>query len=155
MNIGSNNWKTIYGDYSYVTKAFEYARKASEGTGIMLFYNDYNEYDPGKAEQILELVADAKAAGNIDGIGMQSHVNIEYPPMDQYRATIEKFAAAGYIVEITELDIATNINGNGPAPDATMAAKQAEIYKELFQIYIDYKDDISSITLWGINDQHS
>ena len=155
MNMPSNNWKTIYGDYSYVTKAFEYARKASEGTGIMLYYNDYNEYDPGKAEDIIELLADAKAAGNIDGIGMQSHVNIAYPPMDQYRATIEKFVAAGYDVQITELDIATAIDGNGPAPDAAMAEKQAQIYKDLFQCYIDYKDYISSVTLWGINDQHS
>jgi GH35 family endo-1,4-beta-xylanase len=151
----NNNWKTVYGDYSYVTKAFEYARKASEGTGIMLYYNDYNEYDEGKAEQIIELVADAKAAGNIDGIGMQSHVNIEFPPMDQYRATIEKFVAAGYDVQVTELDIATAIDGNGPAPDSAMAEKQAQIYKDLFEIYSDYKDNISSVTLWGINDQHS
>jgi GH35 family endo-1,4-beta-xylanase len=151
----NNNWKIVYGDYSYVTKAFEYARKASEGTGIKLYYNDYNEYDEGKAEQIIELLADAKAAGNIDGIGMQSHVNIEFPPMDQYRATIEKFVAAGYDVQVTELDIATAIDGNGPAPDSAMAAKQAQIYKDLFQIYIDYKDNISSVTLWGINDQHS
>jgi len=151
----NNNWKTVYGDYSYVTKAFEYARKASEGTGILLYYNDYNEYDEGKAEQIIELLADAKAAGNIDGIGMQSHLNIEYPSMAQYRATIEKFVAAGYDVQITELDIATAIDGNGPPPDSEMAAKQAKIYKELFKIYIDYKDYISSVTLWGINDQHS
>ena len=155
MSMASNNWKTVYGDYSYVTKAFEYARKASEGTGIKLYYNDYNEYDEGKAEKIIELLAEAKAAGNIDGIGMQSHVNIEFPPMDQYRATIEKFAAAGYDVQITELDIATAIDGNGPAPDSAMAAKQAQIYKELFEIYSDYKDNISSVTLWGINDQHS
>ncbi|MBB2183261.1 endo-1,4-beta-xylanase [Lachnospiraceae bacterium MD1] len=155
MSMGSNHWKTVYGDYSYVTKAFEFARKASEGTGIKLYYNDYNEYDEGKAEKIIELLADAKAAGNVDGIGMQSHVNIYYPPMDQYRDTIEKFAAAGYEVQITELDIATSIDGNGPAPDSAMAAKQAQIYKDLFQIYIDYKDIISSVTLWGINDQHS
>ncbi|NLL06012.1 MAG: glycoside hydrolase, partial [Clostridiaceae bacterium] len=109
----------------------------------------------GKAEQIIELVADAKAAGNIDGIGMQSHVNIEFPPMDQYRATIEKFVAAGYDVQVTELDIATAIDGNGPAPDSAMAEKQAQIYKDLFEIYSDYKDNISSVTLWGINDQHS
>ncbi|MHB8130674.1 MAG: sugar-binding protein [Mobilitalea sp.] len=151
----SSNWYTVYGDYSFVTKAFQFAREASVGTGIKLYYNDYNEYDPGKAEEILALVADAKAAGNIDGIGMQSHVNTEYPPMDQYKATIEKFVAAGYDVQITELDIATANDGNGPAPDAAKAAKQAQIYKELFQIYIDYKDNISSVTLWGINDQHS
>ncbi len=148
-------WYSLYGDYSYVTKAFEYARKASEGTGILLYYNDYNEYDNGKAEKILELVAEAKAAGNIDGIGMQSHVNIEYPPIDQYRKTIEKFVEAGYDVQITELDIATAIDGNGPTPDAAMAEKQAQIYKDLFQCYKDYQDKISSVTLWGINDQHS
>ena len=47
---------------------------------------------------------------------MQSHVNIYYPSIDQYRETIDKFVAAGYDVQITELDIATAINGNGPAP---------------------------------------
>ncbi len=155
MDMGTSNWKAIYGDYSFVTKAFEFARNASEGTNIKLFYNDYNCYDDGKAEKILELVADANEAGNIDGIGMQSHVNIEFPPMDIYRETIGKFVRAGYIVEITELDIATAIDGNGSAPDSAMAVKQAQIYKELFQIYNDYKDNISSVTLWGINDQHS
>ncbi|MDD5936190.1 MAG: sugar-binding protein, partial [Clostridiales bacterium] len=107
MSIGNSNWKTVYGDYSFVTKAFEFARKASEGTGIKLYYNDYNCYDDGKPEKILELVADAKAAGNIDGIGMQSHVNTEFPTIERYRETIEKFVAAGYDVQITELDIAT------------------------------------------------
>ena len=63
---------------------------------------------------------------------MQSHVNIYYPSIDQYRETIDKFVAAGYDVQITELDIATAINGND-RPDAAMAAKQAQIYKELFQ----------------------
>jgi GH35 family endo-1,4-beta-xylanase len=155
MSMGSSHWKNVYGDYSFVTKAFEFARKASEGTGIKLYYNDYNEYDEGKPEQIIELLADAKAAGYVDGIGMQSHVNIFYPSMELYKEAIEKYIAAGYEVQITELDIATAINGNGPAPDASMAAKQAEIYKDLFQIYIDYKDNISSVTLWGINDQHS
>lgn len=155
MSMGSSHWKNVYGDYSFVTKAFEFARNASAGTGIKLYYNDYNEYDEGKPEQIIALLADAKAAGNVDGIGMQSHVNIVYPSMELYRAAIEKYIAAGYKVQITELDIATAINGNGPAPDAAMAAKQAQIYKDLFQIYIDYKDNISSVTFWGINDQHS
>ena len=155
MNMGSSDWYKVYGDYSFVTKAFEFARKASEGTGIKLYYNDYNCYDDGKAEKIIELVAGAKAAGNIDGIGMQSHVNTLFPSMEQYRATIQKFVDAGYNVEITELDIATAINGNGPVPTEAMAAKQAQIYKDLFQCYIDYKDNITSVTLWGINDQHS
>lgn len=150
-----NNWFIVYGDYSYVTKAFQFAREASAGTGIKLYYNDYNEYDDGKAEKIIELLADAKEAGNVDGIGMQSHVNIYYPSIEQYKATIEKFVKVGYDVQITELDIATAIDGNGPAPDSAMAAKQAQIYKDLFQCYINYKDNISSVTFWGINDQHS
>lgn len=59
------------------------------------------------------------------------------------------------LIQITELDIAAARDGNGPSPDTAMAVLQAQIYKELFQCYVDYQDNISSVTFWGINDQHS
>ena len=53
----------------FIYKAFEYAHEADPNA--LLFYNDYNDAEPGKSQRIFELVQRMKAAGvPIDGIGM-------------------------------------------------------------------------------------
>ncbi len=42
------------------------------------------------------------------GIGMQSHVDVKVPTIELYGAVLEKFLAAGYEVQITELDVTIN-----------------------------------------------
>ncbi|MBO7584520.1 MAG: endo-1,4-beta-xylanase, partial [Bacteroidales bacterium] len=54
----------------FIYKAFEYAHEADPNA--LLFYNDYNECDPGKSERIAGLITRMKAAGvPVHGIGMQ------------------------------------------------------------------------------------
>lgn len=58
----------------FIAKAFEYAHEADPDA--LLFYNDYNECDPGKRDRIYNMVRKMQQAGvPIHGIGMQGHYN--------------------------------------------------------------------------------
>ena len=77
-------------------KAFALARKytkeyAPERT-IKLFYNDYNEYFPEKREGIIEILKPIKEAGDVDGVGMQSHIDVgkSLDGNDGYMTVIEE-----------------------------------------------------------------
>ncbi|MBR4319730.1 MAG: endo-1,4-beta-xylanase, partial [Oscillospiraceae bacterium] len=88
QNAGSSAWVSVYGDQSYIKKAFTYARKYAP-KGCKLFYNDYNEYSENKLKymqsDILKDLIDAKL---IDGMGMQSHIGMSSPSIAQYEAAL-------------------------------------------------------------------
>ena len=63
-------------DNTYITKSFEYAREAEKAanSSAKLFYNDFvGLASPGQMKAVVKYLADAKDAGNIDGLGMQAH----------------------------------------------------------------------------------
>lgn len=144
LRTDSNDWYTVFGDFSYVDSAFQYARTYA-ASGVKLYYNDYNCYD--KPDRILSLLAPIKAAGNIDGIGMQSHLSATYPPVSKIGTTIDKFAAAGYDIQITELDITM--------ASSSEKALQETKYLELFDLLISKANYISNVTFWGLTDDLS
>lgn len=144
-------WYQIIGE-DFVEKAFEYARKYSYDKAG-LFYNDYSTYDTTKRNTIYNMVKKLKDKGLIDGIGMQSHINMNYPSLSAYEDTIKKFAELGVQINITELDMHNNLN--------TEAAlkQQAARYKALFEILVRLKKNgtanINSVTFWGVLDSAS
>lgn len=174
-------WQKIYGIKStanknhemtdtkppFVKAAFVYSydvlKEYNRTEDVKLYYNDYNTYDPGIAERIIEMInwINTKGDGNNDGklcagIGMQSHLDITYPTYDSYKEAFDKFVAAGFDIQVTELDITMTGYENGK--DATkekMLAQQAEFYKKLMQLYVDNKDSVSAVVFWGLSDQSS
>ena len=101
----SELWK-LCGD-EFIAKAFEFAREADPNA--LLFYNDYNECDPGKSQRIYNMVKKMKEAGvPIDGIGMQGHYNVYGPSMEDVTAAIELYASIVDHLHVTELDIRAN-----------------------------------------------
>ncbi|MGN0605918.1 MAG: endo-1,4-beta-xylanase [Oscillospiraceae bacterium] len=146
---GTSGWVQIFGDNSFIEYAFTFARKyAPEGT--MLYYNDYNEYIDGKTNAIYEMAMDLKEKGLIDGIGMQSHLDVGFPSASQYKKALEKFVSTGLDIQVTELDITTS-----KTPTEADLEKQAEVYKDIFQALLDNKDSISAVILWGVTDDKS
>ena len=143
---GTSRWMEIYGDDSFIFKAFTYARKYVPNR-CMLYYNDYNEYIDSKRDAIYNLVRKLYAQGLCDGVGMQSHLSTSYPSVQLYRAAIEKYATIGCDIQVTELDITL--------ADGADFNKQAQMYRDLFDIYREYKDDISLVAFWGTNDETS
>lgn len=152
---GANNgsqqtspWMQIYGDDEYIELAFTYARKyAPEGT--KLYYNDFNEYIDGKTNAMCELATRLSAKGVLDGLGLQSHLDVGFPSASAYRKAMEKFVATGVDIQVTELDITTS--------DTSEAGleKQAQIYSDIMDVCVDYADSISAVVFWGITDDTS
>lgn len=139
-----SKWMQIYGDESYIINAFKYARKYAP-SGCKLFINDFNEYMPTKTQNIYDMALKLKELGVIDGIGMQSHLGVEYPSAQVYATALEKFISTGLDVQPTELDIGHK--GNEEA--------QASLFKEIFSLYVKNAQHISAVTLWGTHDSIS
>ncbi len=143
---GLSRWMEIFNDNSFIFKAFEYARKYIP-QNCRIYYNDYNEYIDNKRDAIYNLVKKLYEQGLCDGIGMQSHLSTQFPSVSLYKQALEKYARIGCDIQITELDITVS--------DGDNFETQANMYKELFDLYRQHKDEISSVTVWGINDEIS
>jgi hypothetical protein len=86
-----------------------------------------------------------KQRGIIDGIGMQSHVGVNFPSFEGYKAALEKFVSTGLQVHISELDIASENNFNA----------QAQFFKKIFQLAVNNAGKVTCLTVWGTNDGNS
>ena len=146
-NNQESYWSLIYGDNSYIESAFTYARKYAPA-GTKLFYNDFNEYIPAKRDAIYNMVADLKEKGLIDGIGMQSHLDVGYPDANLYKQCLEKFNQLGLEIQVTELDITDYKNGAD-------SAQQVQAYHDIVNAIIEQKKagaNITALVFWGITD---
>ena len=140
----NSNWMRIYNDDSFIINAFTYARKYAP-SGCKLFINDYNEYMTAKTNDIYNMALKLKQRGVIDGIGMQSHVGVNWPSFNDYKKALEKFLSTGLQVHISELDIASENNFGA----------QATYFKNIFQLAVDKAGGVTSLTVWGSNDGNS
>ena len=158
----------------FIPLAFQYAHEADPEAE--LYYNDYNEWYKGKRETILKMIQSFKDRGiRIDGIGLQGHIGMDTPVLDDYEATIVGYYEAGMKVMVTELDLSVlpNRNGNTSANISDTIAYQKQMnpytdglpqeietkwsnrYLEFFKLFDKHQDKISRITLWGVTDTDS
>ena len=147
-NANYSGWVKVFGDNSFIEPAFEYARKYAPAN-TKLYYNDFNEYMPQKTDAICKMALELKDKGLIDGIGMQSHLDVGFPNVSTYKKALEKFVETGLDIQVTELDITTS--------DTSEAGfeKQAEIYKGIMDACVEYADSISAVVFWGTTDDKS
>ena len=157
----STAWK-LCGD-EFIAKAFEFAHEADPDA--LLFYNDYNECDPGKRDRIYNMVKKMQQQGvPIHGIGMQGHYNIYGPTEEDLDAAITKYAELVKHIHVTELDLRTNTEQGGqlrfsrgeakPQP-AYIATLQADQYNRIFRIFRKHQDVIDCVTFWNLSDRDS
>lgn len=142
-------WYQTVGE-DYIEQAFKFARKyAPEDT--KLFYNDYNSYQTRKQNDIITFLRPIVEAGNIDGMGMQSHINVDIS-ISQYMAALQKYYdELGLEINVTELDVC-----RGKGDD--WQQEQGEYYKEFMSEILKLRKNgvpITSVTLWGISDTDS
>lgn len=146
-------WYETYGDFSYIKDAFTFARKYAE-EGTKLFLNDYNEYIAQKRDLFYAKVVELHDAGLLDGVGMQSHWDMDFPSVDLFETALEKYASIdGIEIQLTEIDMHnTDDSEEG-------LKKQAERYKEFFDVITKMKREgkanITSVTFWGLKDGES
>lgn len=146
-------WYETYGDFSYIKDAFTFARKYAE-EGTKLFLNDYNEYMAQKRDLLYAKVVELHDAGILDGVGMQSHWDMDFPSVDLFETALEKYASIdGIEIQLTEIDMHNNDDSEEGLK------KQAERYKEFFDVITKMKREgtanITSVTFWGLKDGES
>lgn len=152
-------WQNYLG-MAYAEKAFNYA-KAVDPTAD-LYMNDYNlETSSSKLTAFLNLASDLKSKqAGITGIGTQMHILVSIPESNIV-SMIQKMAATGLKVRISELDIRINPGGNNPIanyiPSSSDLNKQAQMYKFIVKTYMQYVPEAQrgGITVWGIDDASS
>ena len=152
-NRNTSGWVKVFGDNSFIEYAFTFARKYAP-KGCKLYYNDFNEYMPQKTEAIVNMANELKEKGLIDGIGMQSHLDVRsgsdaFPSVSVYEKAMKKFCETGLDVQVTELDVTVNSN------DEAGFKAQAEYYKAILDLCKKYSDSISAVVLWGTTDDKS
>lgn len=146
--VSNNNWYTVMGE-SYIEIAYRYARTYADSS-IKLFYNDYNEYYPAKRDTIYSWMVDLRDKGLIDGIGMQSHVDLTDTEVSDYLETVEIYGSTGLEVQVTELDI--HNPDNGVAGQMKLADKYSAIFQGLIRLKKEGKANITNVTIWGLTD---
>jgi GH35 family endo-1,4-beta-xylanase len=168
-----NPWyKAIGSDFVY--EGFLAARQADPVA--ILYYNDYNMDNAGKATMVRNMVRDVNAKYKqvypnetrllIEGIGMQSHHNTNVTAA-QIKASLDLFKPLGVKISISELDVlgqsyqqfaqvgqGPNKHGNTTV-NAEGLQKQASLYGEYMTVFLQYDDIIERVSLWGVTDDKS
>ena len=153
-------------------------RAAMEGDpDAELYLNDFSMSNKGKRDKYCEIIRDFKKKGiRIDAIGMQSHNGLDYPDLSEYEKSIDAFAAEGVKVMMTELDLnvlpnpkefgGAEISQNfeyqekyNPYKDGVIPAdslkKIDNRWMDFWKIYYKHRNQISRVTVWGIDDGQS
>lgn len=132
----------------YIETAFRAARAADPTA--RLCYNDYNiEGVNAKSTAVYDMVRDFKARGvPIDCVGLQSHFIVGQVP-SSLQQNMERFAALGVDVRVTELDIRMQT----PSDQAKLT-QQAADYRKVFEV-CNAVTRCQGVTIWGITDKYS
>ncbi len=150
-----NKWFEILGE-EYIELAFRYAREADPEA--KLFLNEYDTTNANKRKAIIDLVKKLQSKGvPIDGIGMQMHISLEKPTLDDFEKTLKEFSELGLEIHITELDITVYEDRTQSFSTISdeLLNEQGHRVKDLFAIIDKYKEHITSITFWGLTDEHT
>lgn len=170
---GAVGWLSpLYGAYKngyeeapwdYIYDVFLFAREADPNA--ILYYNDYNMQNAGKATLVMNMVNDINARyaeehpeanGRmlIEGIGMQEHQDINTKVSD-VEASIKKFISTGAKISITELDIGIPGKTKNDTLTKEEEIKQALCYANMFKLFMEYSDYIERVSFWGVDDMTS
>lgn len=158
----------------YIPLAFRFAHEADPDAE--LYYNDYSMAHEGKRQTVVRLVKSLQAQGiRIDAVGMQGHLNMEFPKVEEFEKSIVAFSETGVNVMVTELDLSVlpvpgslagaDISASfeyqkemNPYPGGLperVAEAWSERYLDFFKLFLKHSDKISRVTLWGVSDAHS
>lgn len=158
--IRNSDWYLISGT-DFIKEAFRVTRDELDKNGwtdARLYINDYNTHNPTKRDILYDLIVEMLEEDvPVDGVGHQTHINIEYPPLSQIIESIDKFSSIGLDNQITELDISI-YNDDGLSYDnipEEVLIVQGYRYKQLFDALKDNADKISNVTIWGVYDEQS
>jgi endo-1,4-beta-xylanase len=127
-------------EFDWIFEAFKMARKLwPDSSKTKLIYNDYNTIEYSNENTWMVSLAKAAKAQNIpiDGIGLQAHDAAKIATAT-VKANIDKIAAVGFPLYVTEYDIAE-------ADDT----KQKNVMAEQMTMFWNHPS-IRGVTYWGL-----
>lgn len=156
----------------FIPLAFQYAHEADPDAE--LYYNDYGMDNEGRRNGVVKLIRSLKEKGlRIDAVGMQGHMGMDYPKIEEFEKSMLAFAAEGVKVMITEWDMSAlptarqsaNITDTiafrkslnpytGTLPDSVSQAWNARM-KQFFNLFEKHADIVTRVTAWGVTDGDS
>ncbi len=158
----------------FIAKSFQLA--AAADPKVDLYYNDYSMENSSKRAGVIRMVKKIQEKGiKIDGIGMQSHWQLNSPTIEEIENSILEYSKLGVKIAITELDVSVlpspwelqgadinqrfeNNEKMNPYPKTlpdSIQIKLAQRYADIFKLFLKHKDKISRVTFWGVNDGQS
>jgi endo-1,4-beta-xylanase len=149
----------------YIYDAFVFTRLADPNA--ILYYNDFNETQAGKREAMAQMTEELNARWAndplntepgrllVEGLGMQAHYWTADLSPASVELTIMRFAETGAEVSITELDIPMGRYGALEEATEENLARQTQLYKEIFEVFIRQAEHIERVTFWGKADNQS
>ncbi|HEY3498360.1 MAG TPA: endo-1,4-beta-xylanase [Polyangiaceae bacterium] len=137
----------------YVADAFRAAHAADPQAE--LFYNDYEieDFSTPKSQGAYELVRSLKESGvPLHGVGFQMHLEPRHwPSPERMQATLERYAALGVKIELTEIDVPL---GEIAGSAEQKLAEQATLAQGVVRACLAVKA-CTGMTFWGLTDRHS
>lgn len=158
----------------FIELAFKFAHAADPDAE--LYYNDYSMALEGRRNSVVKMIKNLKSKGiKISAIGMQGHLSLDFPKVEEFEKSILAFAAEGVKVMITEMDITVlpmpnrNIGAQvesnfaykkemNPYEDGLPKDKETifeKRYLDFFKLFLKHEDKISRVTVWGVTDADS
>jgi endo-1,4-beta-xylanase len=137
-----------------------------------LTYNDFNVEKPDRLKAILAFVRSLRDKGcKIDVVGSQSHLEIGDKAAESLDQMMKQFAAEGFRIALTELDVdvisraqywnpktreeAIKQNPYADGCPEEVLKKQAAVYREVMEVVMANVKHVDRVTVWGISDRHS
>lgn len=132
----------------YIANAF--IRAHAVDSDAQLFLNEqFDRYTGPRAEAFINLVRELKTKGvPLHGVGLQHHMLFTLAPPEETKQFIERLAALGVEVEITELDARLRLFADAPNPHLAQAEYYRDIIKTCFELFA-----CKGVTFWGLHDQ--
>ena len=156
----------------FIPWAFECAHAADPDAELYL--NDYGMNVPGRRDAYVKLIGQLKERGlRIDAIGMQGHMGMDYPTVEEFETSLLAFAGTGVNVMITEWDMSAlpTVNMGANVTDWAEYREQLNPYKDglpedvsaqwnarmksFMDLFLKHSDVVTRVTAWGVSDEDS
>ncbi|HLV99315.1 MAG TPA: endo-1,4-beta-xylanase [Ktedonobacterales bacterium] len=134
---------------NYIADALRWTHEADPHA--KLFLNDYNIEGIGAKSDAMYALVKSLIAQHvpIDGVGFETHLDLQFSLPPQIQENFERFAALGLDVDITEMDVRMFV----PATPDQLAA-QASVYAQLMQDCLAVRRCVD-FTVWEFTDKYS
>src|SRR4051812_956048 len=128
--------------WDWVLNAFRLAKQYFPHTKLML--NDYSITNSDSATtQYLQIINILKRENLLDLIGEQGHAFSTTGNMAVHKANLDRLAATGIPIQITELDIDGLASGSVPGDEV-----QLRDFRRIFPVFWEHPG-VMGVTLWG------